>query len=85
MGRSPGHGACLGLRTACRSSSVVRRRVGQSVGGNALPSAIIDHQVETIRENWDEVCDEAGLAKGERDMMLGGQFLNPFAFETSRS
>jgi serine/threonine-protein kinase HipA len=51
----------------------------------AQARAIIDHQVETIRESWDDVCDEAGLTKGERDSMFEGQFLNPFAFETSRS
>lgn len=46
---------------------------------------IIDNQVETIRQSWDEVCDEAGLTRGERDRMFESQFLNPFAFETSRS
>ncbi len=51
----------------------------------AQAQAIVDHQVETIRERWDEVCDEAGLSQGERDAMFGSQFLNPFAFETSRS
>ena len=51
----------------------------------AQARAIVDRQVETIRENWDEVCDDAGLTKGERDTMFEGQFLNPFAFETSRS
>lgn len=51
----------------------------------ARAQEIIDNQVETIRRHWDEVCDEAELTKGERDRMFGGQFLNPFAFETSRS
>lgn len=51
----------------------------------ASARAMIERQVETIRGSWDEVCDEAGLTQGERDSMLGGQFLNPFAFEDSRS
>jgi serine/threonine-protein kinase HipA len=46
---------------------------------------LIDRQVEIIRESWDSVCDEAELTKGQRDSMLGRQFLNPFAFEDSRS
>lgn len=51
----------------------------------AQAQAIVDRQVETIRTNWDDVCDEAGLTQGERDSMFESQFLNPFAFEDSRS
>jgi serine/threonine-protein kinase HipA len=51
----------------------------------ARAQAIVDSQVETIRARWDEVCDEAGLTKGERTSMFESQFLNPFAFEDSRS
>jgi serine/threonine-protein kinase HipA len=47
--------------------------------------AVIDKQVDAIRENWDGVCDEARLTQGERDSMFEGQFLNPFAFEDSRT
>lgn len=46
---------------------------------------LIEGQVDAIERNWDSVCDEAGLTKGERDSMMGAQFLNPFAFEESRS
>lgn len=46
---------------------------------------IVDEQVETIRENWDTVCDEAELTDGERNSMFENQFLNPYAFQDSRS
>lgn len=51
----------------------------------AQAQELIDEQVEVIGANWDGVCDEAELTKGERDSMFGSQFLNPFAFETWRS
>lgn len=51
----------------------------------AKAQELIDRQVAAIKENWDPVCDEAGLTKGERDSVFGRQFLNPFAFQESRS
>ena len=42
---------------------------------------IIDHQLESIKTNWDAVCDEAKLPKLERKMLWERQFMNPFAFE----
>lgn len=42
---------------------------------------IIDHQVEKIRTNWDDVCDQAGLTQLERQGLWGRQFMNPFVFE----
>lgn len=44
--------------------------------------AIVDKQIETIRERWDEVCDEAQLTLEQRRLFLGGQFLNPYVFGT---
>ena len=43
--------------------------------------AIIQHQKQVIEENWDSVCDEAGLNKTDRKLFWGRQFLNPYAFE----
>jgi serine/threonine-protein kinase HipA len=43
--------------------------------------AIVDRQIGVIRENWDEVCDNAGLTTLERRELMGRQFLNPYAFE----
>jgi serine/threonine-protein kinase HipA len=42
---------------------------------------MIDHQVTTIRGNWHEVCDLAGMTKTERSYFAGRQILNSYAFE----
>ena len=42
---------------------------------------IIEHQKQVIEENWDSVCDEAGLNETDRKLFWGRQFLNPYAFE----
>lgn len=43
--------------------------------------ALIDHQVEVIEREWDEVCDIAQLSELERAFFWRRQFLNPYAFE----
>jgi serine/threonine-protein kinase HipA len=43
--------------------------------------AIIDGQVAAIRENWQSVCDEAGLSPVDRTFLWRRQFLNAYAFE----
>ena len=43
--------------------------------------AIVKHQLISITEHWDAVCDEAGLTTTDRAFLWGRQFLNPFAFE----
>jgi serine/threonine-protein kinase HipA len=40
---------------------------------------IVEHQVTTIRENWDEVADAARLTRVEKDVLFGRQILNPYA------
>ena len=42
---------------------------------------IIDHQVDTIRSEWDEAADVARLTSVERDRLWGRQILNPYALE----
>lgn len=42
---------------------------------------VIKAQLTVVRENWDLVCDEAGLALSERTFFWRRQFLNPFVFE----
>jgi serine/threonine-protein kinase HipA len=42
---------------------------------------IVDHQIETIESQWDEVCDIAALGRAERDLFWRRQFLNPYAVE----
>ncbi len=43
--------------------------------------SICDMIVETIREHWDMVCDEAHLGRVDKALLWKRQFLNPFAFE----
>lgn len=43
--------------------------------------AIINAQLETIREQWEAVCDEANLNEVDRTFLWGRQFLNPFALQ----
>lgn len=42
---------------------------------------IIEQQISLIRQNWEQVCDEAMLTKLERQMFWERQFLNPYVFE----
>ena len=46
---------------------------------NHEASSIVEHQVEVIRRDWDEVCDLAELTAADRDQLWQRQFLNPFA------
>lgn len=43
--------------------------------------AVVRHQVQVIRERWDDVCREAELTEVDRNLMWRRQFLNPYAFE----
>jgi serine/threonine-protein kinase HipA len=43
-------------------------------------TAIMEHQINIIRTNWDEVCSLAQLSDIEKNMFWGRQFLNPYAF-----
>lgn len=38
--------------------------------------SIAEQQISTIRENWSEVCDLAGLTATQREQLWGRQFLN---------
>lgn len=42
---------------------------------------IVDNQIETIKGQWDEVCDIAGLTEVEHAGFWKRQFLNPYALE----
>jgi serine/threonine-protein kinase HipA len=42
---------------------------------------LIDHQVEVIKREWDEVCDLAQMTEVERSFFWRRQFLNRYAFE----
>ena len=45
---------------------------------------IVDGQIETIENQWDEVCDLAGMAEGGAGRFCNRQFLNPYALEGYR-
>lgn len=42
---------------------------------------IFDTFQTIIRDNWDDVCDEAELTKVDKSFFWGRQFLNPFSIE----
>ena len=37
-------------------------------------------QIQTIKERWAQVCDEASLSEVDRNFLWRRQFLNPYAF-----
>lgn len=43
--------------------------------------SIVDHQIDVIGGEWNDVCDLAGLAAGERSFFWHRQYLNPYALE----
>ena len=44
--------------------------------------AIIEHQLNTIKGNWESVCTEANINEIDKKLLWGRQFLNPFAFDS---
>jgi len=44
-------------------------------------AAIVENQISAISENWNTVCEEAGLSETDRAILWGRQYLNPFAFD----
>ncbi|MFB7145806.1 type II toxin-antitoxin system HipA family toxin [Agrobacterium deltaense] len=47
----------------------------------AEAAALIEHQITTIANRWQEVCDEAELSPVDRKLFAGRQFLNSYALE----
>jgi serine/threonine-protein kinase HipA len=45
---------------------------------------IVDHQLDVIAGQWDDVCDAAALATVDRAYFWRRQFLNPYALEGYR-
>lgn len=43
--------------------------------------AIVSHQLSTIGDCWNDVCEQANLGETDRKLLWGRQFLNPFAFD----
>lgn len=61
--------------------SLCRRAAGNFLLSELDADAIIIAQVQIIRRDWAEVCDEAALSEVDRAAMWRRQVLNPFAFE----
>ena len=47
----------------------------------AEAAALIEHQITTIANLWQEVCDEAEVNPVDRKLFAGRQFLNSYALE----
>lgn len=43
--------------------------------------AIFAHQIDTINNNWNVVCEEAELSEVDKTLFWGRQFLNPYSIE----
>jgi serine/threonine-protein kinase HipA len=91
---TPAYDVCPQPRTGNEASQAMLlhgdNRMSQlSVCLAAAPSFLLDadrakmivkHQVQTIRDRWNGVCDEAQLSGTDRQLFWHRQFLNPFAF-----
>jgi serine/threonine-protein kinase HipA len=42
---------------------------------------IIDQQIETINDRWDDVCEQAQLTEVDRVAFRERQFLNPYSMQ----
>ncbi len=90
---TPAYDICPQLRTGGEATQAMRIHedsrlsrldvcVDAAASFHLSPEAartIVDHQVQTIRERWDETADEACLTTAERTFLWGRQFLNPYA------
>ena len=43
--------------------------------------SIVAHQITVICDQWDRICDEAGLSAVDRRLLWRRQILNPFALQ----
>ena len=55
------------------------QRASEFLLSKAEARAIIDHQIDVIRANWEDSCDLGRLSTVERESMWERQFINPFA------
>ena len=92
---TPAYDICPQSRTGREASQAMRihgngRRSQlllclEAAPGFRLPEpeafAMMTHQVNTIRNHWDGLCQEASLGPAERRLLWRRQFLNDLAFE----
>jgi len=67
-------------RTAARLSNVLSAASAFHLS-EADARMIIEGQVDAIRNNWIDVCTQAGMQMTERNYFAGRQILNSYAFE----
>jgi serine/threonine-protein kinase HipA len=67
-----------GARSSQLSTCLAAREV--YLLDRAQAQAIIDAQVETIRAEWEDAADTAGLTALDREQLFGREILNEFAF-----
>lgn len=58
---------------------VERAHLYQLSGNEA--AAIVEHQIDVIRADWNEVCEQAELTETDRNYFWKRQFLNDYALE----
>lgn len=92
---TPGYDICPQTRTGNASSQamLITGDARASTLANCLEAAphfdlnqsdaidLIDAQISTIGEEWDEMCEEARLTEVERNLLSQRMFLNEFVFE----
>jgi len=49
--------------------------------GRKAAEELVAHQMETIRDHWRRVCDEAEMTEVDRRFFMGRQVLNRYAFD----
>lgn len=79
--REANHAICIDGDDRRSQLEVCRAAAPKFLLNDADARAIIDAQVTTIRQSWDEVCTEAGLSEVDRTFLWQRQFLNDYAFE----
>jgi serine/threonine-protein kinase HipA len=79
MAFAPGSSTLTGTRNS--KLELLVEASGLYLVSEAAAREIIDHQIETIANDWDAVTDLAGLAKDDQAFFRRRQFLNPYAFE----
>ena len=42
--------------------------------------SIVEYQIKVIAGRWNEVCSEANINAVDKELFMGRQFLNPYAF-----
>ena len=61
--------------------SLCYEAAGRFLLNRSEAKALVDHQIQVIRQQWRDACELAELSEVERNRLWGRQFLNEFVFE----